>query len=116
MSCVLGDSVTSAESKSTMKMKHVSIMAAVAVISLGVNPARAVQKHDPMFQSAHTTIPQASDPDLVHQLRHLPGSPHNKPDLYAAHLVGPSADRDLVREIRYQNGTPRSKVDPAVQR
>jgi hypothetical protein len=94
-----------------MKMKHASILAAVIVASVGANSAQAIQKHDPIFQSAHTTVSQKNDPDLVHQLRNQSGSPHGKADLYVARPTSSGADRDLAREIRYQNGSPRSRSD-----
>jgi len=98
-----------------MKIKHVSILAAVILASLGVNAAHAIQKHDPIFQTAHTTIPQTNDPNLLHQLSNQYGSPHGKADLYVARTVPHGVDRDLAREVRSQNGSPRSKLDPSVQ-
>jgi len=99
-----------------MKMKHVSILAAVIVASVGANPARAIQKHDPIFQNAHTTISQENDPDLVRQLRNQYGSPHSKSGPSMSRSGGQAMDRDLVREVRYQNGSPRQKVDPSLVR
>ena len=95
-------------------MKHVPVLAAVLAASVGANSAHAIQKHDPIFQTARTTVLQKNDPDLLHQLRTKYGSPHNKPDLYVGRSVGPVMDRDLAREVRYQNGSPRSKIDTAV--
>jgi hypothetical protein len=97
-----------------MKMKHGSILTAVIAASVVANSAHAIQKHDPMFQTAHTTVSQKNDPDLLRQLRNKSGSPHRKPDLYVGRSVGPVVDRDFAREVRYQNGSPRLKVDPSV--
>jgi hypothetical protein len=92
-------------------MKHVSILAAVVVASLGANAAHAIQKHDPIFQNAHVVSSGVPDPDLVRRVRYLNGSPKAKEGLYMAHPVGSGADRDLTREVRYQDGSPRSKND-----
>jgi hypothetical protein len=92
-----------------MNMKHLPILTAVVVATLGVNSAHAIQKHDPIFQRtpAHTGI---IDPDLARRVRYQNGSARRKPDLYVA-AFAPGKDPDLVREIRYQNGSPRSKND-----
>jgi hypothetical protein len=98
-----------------MKMKNMSILATIIIASVAANSAQAIQKHDPRFQTAHTTVSQQNDPDLLHQLSTKSGSPHNKPDLYVGRYVSPVVERDLAREVRYQNGSPRSKIDTAVQ-
>jgi hypothetical protein len=91
-----------------MKMKHLSIMAAVVVSSLGVTSAHAIQKRDPIFQNH--TVSHIKDPDLLRRVRYQNGSPRSKPDLYVAPAgSGSTADRDLLSEIRNQNGSPRSK-------
>jgi hypothetical protein len=96
-----------------MKMKHVSILAVVMAASVGANSAHAIQKHDPIFRNAYTTVPQKNDRDLVLQVRNQYGSPHGKADLSIVRWGGQTEDRDLVREVRYQNGSPRRKVDPS---
>ena len=98
-----------------MKMKHIRVLVAVVVASLGANAAHAIQKHDPIFQTRLAKVSQKEDPDLVLQQRNQYGSPHSKMDLYVVHAAKHGVDRDLAREIRYQNGTPKSKVDPSVQ-
>jgi hypothetical protein len=98
-----------------MKLKHVTVLAAVVVASLGANAAHAIQKHDPIFRTAYSTIPQSTDPDLVRQLRDQNGTPHSKMDLCVAHAAAPGVDRNLVKEIRDQNGSPKSKVDPSLR-
>jgi hypothetical protein len=98
-----------------MKLNHVKVLAAVVVAALGANAAHAIQKHDPIFNTAYSTVPQKNDPDLVRQLRSQNGTPHGKVDVCLAHAVAPGADRNLVREIRNQNGSPKSKVDPSLQ-
>jgi len=101
--------------KLKLKLKHLTVLAAVLVVSLGANSARAIQKHDPKFRTAYSTIPQSNDPDLVRQLRNQNGTPHSKVDLCLAHPAAPGVDRNLVKEIRDQNGSPRSKVDPSLR-
>src|SRR5580658_3762973 len=96
-----------------MKMKHVKVLAAVVVATLGANAAHAIQKHDPIFKTAYSKIPQKNDPDLVGQLRSQNGTPHGKTDVCLAHAASPGVDRNLVRELRNQNGSPKSKVDPS---
>jgi hypothetical protein len=98
-----------------MKMKHVTVLAALAVVSLGANTAQAIQKHDPIFRTAYSTIPQSTDPDLVRHLREQNGTPHSKADLCVAQTAKPGTDRNLVKEIRDQNGSPRSKIDPSLR-
>jgi hypothetical protein len=90
-----------------MKTKHITVLAAIVVVSLGTNAAHAITKRDPIFQSVHvaSTTP---DPDLARQYRYMDGSPKSKRDVSVAQ-VGPGVDRDLAREIRYQNGSPKSK-------
>jgi hypothetical protein len=92
-----------------MTKKHVSILAVVAVASLGANSARAIQKHDPIFQQVRYAHSQDNDPNMTRQLHNLGGSPRSKPDLYVAHPVPGAVDHDFVREIRYQNGRPKSR-------
>jgi hypothetical protein len=92
-----------------MKLKNISILAAVVVVSLGVTSAHAIQKHDPIFQTTHAPS-GAKDPDLLRMVRYQNGSPRRKPDLYvAAYVPSAAKDPDLVRGIRYQNGSPKSK-------
>jgi hypothetical protein len=98
-----------------MKMKNVKVLAAVVVASLAANAAHAIQKHDPIFRTAYSTIPQKNDPDLVGQLRSQNGTPHGKVDVCLAHAASPGVDRNLVRELRNQNGSPKSKADPSLQ-
>jgi len=86
----------------------VSILAAVAVASLGVASADANQQQDPI-QGAHAA-PGPTDPDLARQVRYQSGSPRRKADLYVA-VATTIKDRNLVREVRYQNGSPRRKPD-----
>jgi len=92
-----------------MKIKHVAVLAAVAAASLGANSARAIQKHDPIFQPVRYAHSQDNDPDMLRALRNQSGSPRSKPDLYVAHPKFHVVDPDYVREIRYQNGSPKSK-------
>jgi hypothetical protein len=98
-----------------MKLKHIAVLVVVAAASAMPDSARAIQKHDPIFRTVYSTIPQKNDPDLVRQLQNQNGTPHSKVDLFVARATGPATDRNLVREIRDQNGSPRSKVDPSLR-
>ncbi len=91
-----------------MKMKHMSVLTAVVVASLGVNAAHAITKRDPIFQSAHVAL-VAQDPDYARELRYMDGTPKSKSDLPKTRVAGVVVDHDYAREIRYLNGTPKSK-------
>jgi hypothetical protein len=93
-----------------MKPKYMSVLAAILTATVGTNAARAIQKHDPIFQT-HYVSSGVKDTDYVRLVRYQNGSPKAKADLYIAHSTNHVVDRDLVREIRAESGAPKWKSE-----
>jgi hypothetical protein len=94
-----------------MKLKSLTVLAAVVVASSVCSVALASQKHDVKFQDPLVFDSQKNDPDLTRQIRYQNGSPKGKADLYVARPASTEMDRDLVRNIRYMDGSPKSKSE-----
>jgi len=97
--------------KAPMKMKYLTVLAALVAASSATSVALAVQKHDPQFERTLVPYPEGSDVNLVAQVRNQNGSPKAKPDLYVCLPAKAGTDRDLAASIRCQNGSPKQKAD-----